>query len=98
MENAVSDAIIEMSNRIAMVPEPWRSDLRKLHLTLTDSVLSMIATIMERDKAVLALVDQTKSDTSYIAFDLEATRRERADLQARLSNVLGLDDDPGLQE
>lgn len=85
----VATALINLSMYIATVPEPWRSQLIARHTQLSDAILAHLAIMMERDKAILGLVEQTRTDSQYIAFDLEATRRERDQLQDRVNSILG---------
>ena len=69
-----------------------RDDALNVLLNRADPVVRAAATVIQKEdtlkKAILQLVqgalDQLRLDMKYIAFDLEATRRERDALKAKL--------------
>ena len=69
-----------------------RDDALNVLLNRDDPVVRAAAAVIQKEdalkKAILQLVqgalDQLRLDVKYLAFDLEATRRERDELRAKL--------------
>ncbi len=87
----ISTELTNLSKEIASVPEPWASNLRLKFDSLSNEILRCLAATIERDKSILVLVEQAKLDTQYLDFDLEATKREKRELQSKIDDILGTD-------
>lgn len=72
--------MIELEQAIAALPEAYRTRLTLLY--------EKVAETSRRRRRILTLVQdalaQLRLDMKYLMFDLEATRRERDDLEAKL--------------
>jgi hypothetical protein len=72
--------MIELSQRIERLPEPFRTELMQSQEKVVDSV--------RRRRRILSLVQEALSqlrlDIKYLMFDLEVTRQERDELKQQL--------------
>lgn len=87
----IAAALHELSMLIDGLPPANRPALREAHSRLAGAVCEQLDQVMTAHRQVLALARDTmaglyqlRADGTYILFDLEATRRERDDLQRRL--------------
>ena len=94
MESQIADELVALHASIAQLPPHLKAVFDERYKALSGVILSFMATMIARDKELLALVEQQSLDARYIDFDLAATKRERDKLRA----MLGEDNDERLQE
>lgn len=77
----------QLAAAIERLPQPYASNLAPLLERVTEST--------RRRRRILNLVQdalsQLRLDMKYLMFDLEATRRERDEFQAKLNEIQELD-------
>ncbi len=77
--------LVELKERVARLPEPYRQQLEPLVARVVDSTI--------RRRRILQLVQealgQLRLDVKYLMFDLEATRRERDAYRRQLEESEG---------
>lgn len=84
IQDNISSALIGMKVHINELPEPHRQKLLDNYNILRDTLLKNIASLIDNNRTSVALLEQAMADVKYMAFDLEATKRERDDLQRQL--------------
>jgi signal transduction histidine kinase len=96
MQKDIGPALADMRQTLTSLPEPHASLLSDKFKSVIDIVSHNDRDTAEQIATVMKLLEQAKLDMQYIIFDLEATARERAVLQAKLDNILGNSNDPEL--
>ena len=78
--NEIPPEVVELADVVKTLPEPYRSQAQ--------SAVDRVIENTKRRRRLLSLVQdalsQLRLDMKYLAFDLEATRRERDDYRRQL--------------
>lgn len=82
----VTDELQLLVGLAARAPAPYYDELSKRVDALGAAVRGVLASYMARDAALAASLDDLHANVAYLAFDLEATRRERDMLRDKLTN------------